>query len=80
MHHLVPNVRYIGCLCYWSPQDQTLSWEDRDRLIAMSPVASKAFARLVRQGRSLSEITNAELGREIERATGPVGMSARPLE
>jgi len=68
-HHLVPNVHYIWCPVYWNEQDQTLSWEDRDRLIEMSPVASKAFARLIQQGRSLSEITNAELGREIERAT-----------
>jgi hypothetical protein len=74
-HHLVPNVRYIGCPVYWSPQDQTLSWEDRDRLIVMSPVASKAFARLIMRGFSLSEITNEEMGREIERATGlPLGL------
>jgi len=76
-HHLVPNVRYIGCPVYWSPQDQTLSWEDRDVLIAMPTTASKAFARLVQAGRSLSEITNKELGREIERATGSVGRMGR---
>jgi len=68
--HLVPNVRYLDCMVYWDTQDQTLSHEDRDRLIAMSPIASNAFARLIQQGRSLSEITNKDLRREIEKAMG----------
>jgi hypothetical protein len=77
VHHFVPNVCWIGCRVYWSPQDQKLSWEDRDRLIEMPSVTSKAFARLIERGSSLSEITSRELGREIERATGPAGRVGR---
>lgn len=71
MQHLVPNLRYIGCMVYWDPQGKALAFEDRDRLIEMSSVASRAFERLLEEGRSLSDIGNADLEREVWRALAP---------
>jgi hypothetical protein len=71
VEHLT-NLRYLNFPVYWSPQDRTLSYADpqETHLIAMSPIASREFARLVDAGVSLTDITNSDLAVEIGRHTG----------
>lgn len=62
---ILTSVRFLDCPVYWLPEERALCWEDRENLVDMSSLASKAFAALVRYGLDPQEITEEELADAI---------------